>query len=447
MGTTVQQIVTKIEQDYQSLKNTKKIDALERTLRSLMDVYSRDLSDCSPSDIRAMEALLYDAAKHEITVALFAGYILWQISDRREELFHNIGTATRWSGFANRFGHFQTDQYLALARSMSESFSHPGLAIVIGNGLRQTGDIGLVESHFQSASKRFPDDPFIVQRLANVALIRRDFPLADEIMRRVSLFPLRTREELFLPAISDNDGGTYLPIPAPPDIKRNVVLAVAADPHYFNKYAEQLVNSVQKHNPDYFHFHIHIVRFPDDSVDSAILARVSEAAGSFCITERVLPESHRKHAATHFACERFLVLPGLLAAYQRPILTTDIDLICVNACDSVIQQSRQFDMGIIADFDERHEPWDQYWAGLVLVMPTSEGERIAGRIALTINTIMSSHHYPWFADQAALYRVLSEQDTDKLFLLDRELLKDSCGYQFGKPGETLFVVLHGSWTQ
>jgi len=157
-----------------------------------------------------------------------------------------------------------------------------------------------------------------------------------------------------------------------------------------------------------------------------------------------LPDSHRK---ARYACERLLVLPGLLRQVSVPVLCSDIDLECLDSCAHWQGSARPAELALYGGGDAKTEPWETFNASLMLANPSPlaiQALQTAGQLAIEI---LECHPDPWFADQVALHRIATEEvDKGAMIRVERlnaQLLDHHTPESAG--GGPRFKTHHASW--
>ena len=105
---------------------------------------------------------------------------------------------------------------------------------------------------------------------------------------------------------------------------------------------------------------------------------------------------------TYFACARFRLLPHVMAAYRRPVLMLDTDLIVLRDLSALIEAASEGDLALVASEFHRREPWNWFWADVVFANSTPASRGYFTLVANYIDTLLEQGKARWFLDQIAL---------------------------------------------
>jgi hypothetical protein len=109
---------------------------------------------------------------------------------------------------------------------------------------------------------------------------------------------------------------------------------------------------------------------------------------------------------TFFACARFLCLPQILAAYRRPVLMLDVDIVVLRDVGPLVEQLMTESADLALIHAEPRNPWCRVWAGMVLAAPTRRGLEYFTLVRNYALAVLRAGKAVWFLDQIALFAVL-----------------------------------------
>jgi hypothetical protein len=330
----------------------------------------------------------------------------------------------------------------------------------MGNALRRLDRSPEALAAYREGTERFPADPFLRLRAACLLLALGQTGSAQALINPVASQWPRIRERMFIlpqsiPNSADQSANPFH-FPKIPAIDRAGVWLICADPVYIERHGVRLAQSIARSNPDQWHFHCHVIRTADTALPALALNKMSQTMNALTLSERVIapwgdaglpsttpmPHSARK---ARYACERLLVLPGLLRQVKVPVLCTDIDLECLDSCSAWLSAQRPQNLALLGGKDPTVEPWETFNASVMLANPTSatvEALEVAGTLA---STILANHPDPWFADQVALHRIWTELPSVRIDRLDAQLIDHHTPERPG--GSPRFRTHHGSWAE
>jgi hypothetical protein len=185
------------------------------------------------------------------------------------------------------------------------------------------------------------------------------------------------------------------------------MLVSAANGLYFDQFAEGLVRSAAALERG-LTVHLHLIDGGPDSLARLPALAALVPAGQLQVS---LSRAGARAGATYFACARFLLAPGLLAACRAPLWLTDIDALLKPGFGRLLEAlAAAANSGPdLACFDTgRCEPASRFAAGVVRVADTDGARRLLERIG---RFILAKLDRPladtWMLDQAALYSVVA----------------------------------------
>jgi len=174
------------------------------------------------------------------------------------------------------------------------------------------------------------------------------------------------------------------------------LLCACADAGYAERFARGLAESLAPEDA----LHLHIV---DPTENTGLLIQeLADLLGSGRFGWSTSRDPHYG-TPTAYACARFFISPRLLAAYQRPLIVTDIDLRVRERFSDIATIKPEFDFGCFET--GRRDPSSVYTALLMIMTPTAaclEFLHAVGdfcRFGLQLKFLAST----WLLDQAALY--------------------------------------------
>lgn len=418
------------------LANPKPGDYEEITLCLLQLCKS---SVCHGEALSSIEDIMALGAKTEAVWGLLAGQIIWQNGPRSPEVFQNVWSCARFAGLASRYSPLLATEHVRRTKSWVPESAGPALFIIRGNAYRQLQRYAEADASYLAGIERFPGDPFLRFRLADLYLMTSRLDEARLLLEGLrSAYPYAL-EMMFAIPVAKDASGTVIALPDLASGSADFIWLVAADPHYAERYAVKLAETVAAHTQGRAHMHIHVVRDPAMNMLSTILQRVRELVPC-CSTERLISLSGASpnQRSALFASERFLLLAELLAKYNKPLLVTDIDIECLRDPYELFDRLKDGDIGL-TKFREVRDAWDRYPATAIVVHPTEASIAFFKQVSTMIVKLLTSHPNPWFADQIALFRLIEEGLTPVKWVCLEHILTDATSPQ------AFFRTLHGSW--
>ena len=282
--------------------------------------------------------------------------------------------------------------------------------IALSNQHRRARRLHTAETLCRTALEQHPGNPFAMGRLASMLAEQGAVQGADALFREVGarfggveaairLAPdfLHGSERIAVP-----QPDPLVQIAAPAQAADFIVLA-GGDAGYFHRFADALANSLARscHGVG---LHLHVVD-PDAAVMTRIQAMRDRLPGmSIALTVETCPVGlPHELRTTFFACARFLHLPRLLAAYAKPVLSLDIDMVVLRDVAPLLNQfaAEQADLALV--HGETRDPWCALWADAVLVAPSERGAAYAALVRDYIAHFIARGEAAWFLDQIALF--------------------------------------------
>jgi tetratricopeptide (TPR) repeat protein len=427
-----------------SAPNSQLLDLALTAIAARANNPSPESASATEELIAVLGELLHACGHREITLALFAALQLQTLRPGNAGDFHNAWTCARWAGTHCFHGALPTAWYLEYAQQLATAHPQPAAWILMGNALRRLGRFEEGLTAYRDGLARHPENPFLALRMANLLLALGRHRPAQALITPIAQRWPRIRERMFIlpPDLPEPDTASAqanaqaparrasapLPtkrsfadrfvFPALPPIQRPGIWLICADPVYIERHGPRLVQSITASNPGLWHLHCHVIRTADAPLPTASMAQIAALAQACTFSERVLapwddaatagnplPDSHRR---ARYACERLLVLPGLLRQVSVPVLCSDIDLECLDSCAHWQSSAKPTDLALYGGGDAKTEPWETFNASLMLANPSPVAIRAlqtAGQLAIEI---LECHPDPWFADQVALHRIATE---------------------------------------
>jgi tetratricopeptide (TPR) repeat protein len=126
------------------------------------------------------------------------------------------------------------------------------------------------------------------------------------------------------------------------------VLFVSCDANYFTMFAKALARSLAENAGVPIGIHFHVLNPDDHAVRLMAYLRDDFGDSIVCTIDKVdlqgLSEAEKKSL---YSCTRFLVLPDLLAIYQKPTIITDADQAIVGNLAGFLADARQHDVSLL----------------------------------------------------------------------------------------------------
>lgn len=189
-----------------------------------------------------------------------------------------------------------------------------------------------------------------------------------------------------------------------PDKTDKPVIFFACDEGYFDRFAEDLIQSVLFESPS-CHIHLHLY-CPGHAALSHISDLSSKAGEALTYTYDTLPPPYAEGEMRRFyyASARCIYLSFLADQVSVPVLSIDVDAVVRKDILQFIQQAQGADVGLF-ERPRKRRVWRRVAAGAILINPTSKGRRFAREIAVT--TMRFIRRSPDFhIDQLTIYYAL-----------------------------------------
>ncbi|AEO49275.1 hypothetical protein F11_14065 [Rhodospirillum rubrum F11] len=183
------------------------------------------------------------------------------------------------------------------------------------------------------------------------------------------------------------------------------VLLIACDSAYFERYGPAAWTALRRQDAGNTLLHVHLCA-PTPAAQRLALA-LAKADPLLRFTTSPLPGGLAAGEPTlvYYTCLRFLVLPALQQAYQRPILITDADLLAVAPLDDLWRAVEGKAAALIAFPKLRMNLWAWLTASVVVVPFEGAGQRFATLLRAYIEAQIARGLLLWHLDQAALAAV------------------------------------------
>lgn len=176
----------------------------------------------------------------------------------------------------------------------------------------------------------------------------------------------------------------------------DLVLFCGCDGRYFARFAPELANSAAATRPD-LPLHIHVVCPTDDTASLAETLMASHDR----LNVSCDPAPPWRHAE-YFACDRFLVMPAIIAAYGAPVMALDADSVLKTDLRQVVEAACAFDFACFTT--GRREPASAFQATLMYFAASPAALRfldIVGRLVrrkLDLPPVLI-----WLLDQPSIF--------------------------------------------
>ncbi|MBF0169132.1 MAG: tetratricopeptide repeat protein [Alphaproteobacteria bacterium] len=277
-------------------------------------------------------------------------------------------------------------------------------AIARGNAARAQGMSDEALAGYRSAQALRPDLPFAHSRAGCLLAAAGDLQgaeaeflkareLADWVETGIRLSPE------FFQGLGEHRSGLEIlnlaPVSGP-------VVVVGCDAGYFARYAATLHQSLVRCEDGKTGLHVHLVH-----PDAASLEAARAMGAGISLETPEFGGCSRNFVNTYFASARFLALPRLLEAYDRPLLVMDVDAVVLKPLAPLWATLLGADMAIRRLKGSMVDPWNLPQANLVGVNPTPGGKRFADLLARYLAHFVAKRQMFGFFDQTALYSVLA----------------------------------------
>ena len=278
-----------------------------------------------------------------------------------------------------------------------------------------------------------PENPFILELLANALIAGGDFATGDALYRQLETdfaWPaslIRVSDQAIESYRNESrwddppEQFSWLPFQAGtkvPGTKTGRIFVVGVDDRYAQRYLPGLLESLTRTYPDgAWLLHVHLVNPARATLDW--IARLQQAGTPVAATSEqrpVRPSETRDtrrtvEMRTYYACARFRVLPELLAHYARPLWVIDADMQAQRPIDTLFAETGQAEAGkglVVVPMEARGRCLYEYiWLSLSYYAPTPETLAFTRTLARYINHHLANDHWGWGLDQAAFFAVLA----------------------------------------
>jgi tetratricopeptide (TPR) repeat protein len=279
--------------------------------------------------------------------------------------------------------------------------------IGLANLRRRVGRLNTAEALCRRALAQCPDIPFAAGRLASILAEQGRLREADALYIELGTrYPgveglIRLDPAFFSQLTSNTDDNKFGSEAESADF----VVFTGCDGAYFCKYIDAFANSVAAAAPQAL-LHIHIIA-PNDAAQSHADDLVRRhPTMDIRITQEPNPVGlSDEKRRVYYACARFLRLPSLLAAYNKPILMLDVDLIILRSVKPLLTQMLVEFADLAMIHGQPRDPWCHLWADVLLVRPTLPAVRFLEMVGKYISHFFSCGKAAWFLDQVALFAV------------------------------------------
>jgi FkbM family methyltransferase len=183
------------------------------------------------------------------------------------------------------------------------------------------------------------------------------------------------------------------------------VVFVSGDCAYFRRFCFPLLASAAAHGNagKALLWHFHIIN-PDAWLEDEFAeVRDAHAALDVRLTVEKREFGSLAEAKAYFACARFLLLPEILAAYDRPVLQLDFDQLVLAPLQPLIDSLAGADVALLRWPRRDWRLWDQVSASAVLARPGAGAQAFFGGVANYVAHFLGRGGDAWFLDQIALY--------------------------------------------
>lgn len=294
-------------------------------------------------------------------------------------------------------------------------------ALALGNALRRKRLGRAAEVQYRAAMRAMGAPPVAAGRLACLLLEQGRLEEADRLFRQAAeprgdgapiLGSQAARESVMRCAPRFLRDLARRPLDAPPadfaplKTRRPIIVFAACDGVYFDRFASALVASAWRNGAIDCAFHLHVIDPPADlGARIAHLDAVLGGPGIAVSTSRLDPDLDPEGLKTRYACERFRLLPHVLRAYQRPVLTLDADLLVLRPLDEFVASAWVGDLALVATDPAGFEPWNWFWADVIFTNNSPLALEFVDLVAAYVGHFLDQGRAVWFLDQIALTMV------------------------------------------
>lgn len=423
------------------LQETHPADAKAREFYVQLSQASAAEQGCAMEDAPTIRSAIEKIAQQESTWALLLASQLWRYSCQTITDFENHRQLAQFAGSSKKFSKIPIEEHWALARELIQKYPNPALYIILGNASRYLHQYAEAENAYLEGIHRYPDDPFLKLRLANLYLATYRIEQAHRLLRILQADYSYAREMLFIAPANQQ---AQISVESLPDLTApgaQMVWLVAADPAYIEKYALRWASSVQKHAGQGLHLHLHVIAERNNELSKTTRHQLQAIAG-LTMTERMvdLSGASANQRKALYSSERYLFLAEMLRKYAVPMVVSDIDVECVKDPRELLTRMGESDLGY-THFRNTIEAWERYAATALIIKPTQASMNFFRKMADLLVTAINTHPQPWFIDQIALFRLIEEFPTGLRTAYLEHILTES-----NPPSKTgYFKILHASW--
>jgi tetratricopeptide (TPR) repeat protein len=302
--------------------------------------------------------------------------------------------------------------------------SHWIAQLALGNTLRRLARLEEAELAYRKAMVQSGKSVFVARRLACLLAVTGRTEEADQhflACASLGLTPdlvLRMSRDFFNSVLQSSSAiqAKHLPLIGElASTTSELVFLLSCDPGYFRKFAYAAVNSIRQNCKVEFLVHFHIID-PDEAIaDEIEQLRIALNLRQLNHSYENAPPGEPWFKRTWYACARYLRLPELLRAYQKPIWLLDLDQLVVGdiqTCTSPAPGAKEADIAVLIGLPSWQEPWEYLWASAVYAAPTPNAMDFVDRAAAYVGHYLDQGQPVWFLDQIALFAAFSQAKPD-----------------------------------
>ena len=254
-------------------------------------------------------------------------------------------------------------------------------------------------------------DAITAQVLAALALGRdieaRAAGIVLEGLDPKSLVRIVARGPAFCAEI-DQPGDVAAPLPPiahvkPATFSDGPIYFLSCDYGYWINFAGALVRSIVAAGP-HAQIHLHVIDASPDQLSAITAFALTLEGAAFAITTEVSPFQGTPRAPEYYQAVRFVRFHQLLEHYRRPLCVMDVDGLMNRDVRTEIASRADCDIALRVQ-PGALEPWQRFYAGMVVVWPTEAGRRYARLVAAFIVHFYREGYLPSGIDQFALSAV------------------------------------------
>ena len=305
--------------------------------------------------------------------------------------------------------------------------------ITLAQAALRAGEHGEAQHILSILNADHPENPFVLELLANALIAGHDFAESDAIYRRLE-------KNFSWPAslirVSDQTIASYhadvrwddrpeqlswmpfIPAGQVSADKDRRIFVIGVDDRYAVRYLPGLLESLAQTYPDGgWLLHAHLINPTSETLDW--IARLQKTGTPVAVTsETMLPRLAETsdtrrivETRTYYACARFRVLPLLLEHYACPLWVIDADMQAQRSIDTLFAEAGQIKAcnGLaVVPMEARGRCLYEYiWLSLSYYAPTPETLAFTRTLARYINHQLANERWGWGLDQAAFFAVLA----------------------------------------